>query len=508
MLNTAKIFGDFMILQRQKPIKVWGEGIPGSTVYGAIGFNKENAVKAEGVADGTGKWRLTFPSQKEAVDVTMEITDGEDTCIFSNVCIGEVWLAGGQSNMEYPLHFDEGKESVLNGPMNRNIRFFNYPQVSFDEMEEAYDYSQYGFWRLSTKEDLPYFSAVGYYFAEELSGSADLPIGIVGCNWGGTPACAWMDKDYLTGNKGQIWLDEYYEGIKGVDVEKDKAAFLSDPMNDRSQPLKTEEGLAGKILYPGLTVEEQKSLAELSQDQGILMIGPHHPCRPSGLYEAMLKKVAPYTIRGVIWYQGETDERHSEIYQLVFSQMIQCWRDLWQAELPFFFVQLAPFQEWLGNLGTNFPIVRQQQEMVSKTFSNTWMASSSDAGMKWDIHPKNKKPIGIRLALLAKKHIYGEDILADPPEIKKAMKEDHCITIEFNHGNGLYIKGETLHALHIFNKEGEELKFEQAAVQEDKLKIYGDFNSSVTLEFAWTPYYEVNLYNEEHNPVKPFKVLL
>lgn len=135
-------------------------------------------------------------------------------------------------------------------------------------------------------------------------------------------------------------------------------------------------------------------VADLGEDAPPLMnYGPKSEQNPGALYHHMLKGVAPFSVRGVIWYQGESDDRHPEVYATVFSQMIRCWRDLWGEELPFLFVQLAPFEKWLFTSGREYPLLRQQQELVSKTVPGVWMTTSGDAGMQWDIHPKEKKPI-------------------------------------------------------------------------------------------------------------------
>ena len=510
MLKAAMIFGNHMVLQRQKGIKIWGTGTPGESVTGML-KGKENVV-AQTTVGTDEQWMMIFPPQEAGREIKLTITDGKDTLTYCNISIGEVWVAGGQSNMEYLFQYDAEKESVLEGTMNQDIRFFDYPEVSYESQLEEHDYSRFGIWRTCTKEDLPYFSAVGYYFSENLQRAFDIPIGIVGCNWGGTTACSWMDQEYLKDNEGKAWLDSYEEAVKDQDVEAHKAAFQANPMNDHSNPLQPLNEAMSKFMFPGFTREEQLGfLSMMSGEQGKLMmplIGPCYEKRPGGLYEVMLKKVAPYTTRGILWYQGESDDEKAEIYGVVLGKMIECWRNLWQDQLPFLFVQLAPFGEWLNTNGKHYPELRRQQEIVSKTVPDTWMASSSDVGMEWDIHPKHKKPIGTRLALLARGHVYGEDLLCDPPEFINAKRIPEGIQINFINADGLYQKGDQVNALVITDAEGGELTPVKISVVKDGLLIEGEFPEDTTISYAKTGYYEVNLYNKAENPAKPFEVTI
>lgn len=508
MLKAAMIFGNNLVIQQQKKFKIWGTGVPGKSISGTL--KGKNIKVTEGFIEKDGNWILTFPPMEVERNLELIITDGKETLTYNNICIGEVWLAGGQSNMEYFLQFDAEKESVLSEKMNLDIRFFDYPEVSYEGQLEEHDYSKFGIWRTCTKEDLPYFSAVGYYFAENLNKTLDVPIGIVGCNWGGTPAYTWIDADYLKDNEGKAWLESYEESIKDLNLEEYKANFHADPKNDHSNPFQDE--MMCKMMYPGLSPKEQlaiiQMMSEEQENQLLSKLGPYSEKRPGGLYEVMLKKVSPYTAQGVIWYQGESDSDKPELYGTVFSKLIECWRDLWQDKLPFLFVQLAPFNEWLGLPGNQFPELRKQQEFVSKTLPDTWMVSSSDSGMEYDIHPKHKKPIGTRLALMARGHIYGENIMCDPPEFLNAERIQEGIMINFQYAEGLHLKGGKINALSIVNEAGMELTLSEVSITHNGLLIKGEFPDKVTISFAKTGYYEVNLYNKEDNPAKPFEVTL
>lgn len=548
MLKLPMIFGDGMILQRQKPIRVWGTADPGAAVTVALcplaGQRQAGGQGCTGqpggkectgqpgsrggagrgwpqmgrcMADADGSWSVLLPEQEAASGLALTVRAGEEELVCRDVCIGEVWIAGGQSNMEYFMKFDAGREEELAKPPCDTLRFFDYPEISFEGELDLFDYQDFGVWRKAGPEELDWFSAVGYYFSRQIHGELGVPVGIVGCNWGGSPACAWMDRETLEKGAGRVWLAEYEESTEGISLEDYRAWFLGDPMCENSHPFERDN----RVLAPGFTREEQLAIMQEEAERAAAgggeepafppgYIGPYHPWRPMGLYECMLKKIAPFTARGVIWYQGESDDKHPELYAEVFGDMIACWRRLWQDELPFLFVQLAPFGEWLGCSGEPYPELRRQQERVAAAVPSAWMASNGDAGMEFDIHPKQKRPAGERLALLALGHVYGKDILCDAPVAESAAFTEEGIRIRFRHGEGLHFVGvpsKAGEALRLTDGEtGEELAFAGAEAGEGGLLLRGSFHGckKIQIHFADTPYYEVDLYNRAGIPALPF----
>lgn len=271
------------------------------------------------------------------------------------------------------------------------------------------------------------------------------------------------------------------------------------------------------VMYPGLTEEEQLQMRMSAETQVLqqeenargfeAIVGPCHHWRPSGLYRTMLKKIVPYTVRGVLWYQGCSDDKHAEIYDTVLNILIQNWRDLWKDELPFLIVQLAPFGRWLDCTGDRFPEVRAAQEWVARTKKNVWLCSSSDAGMEIDIHPKRKRPIGERLALLAIGHVYGADILCEAPMLSYIERKNKLLILHFDNFEGLCIKdlnGDNVYrglisALKI-NGEAKEGYIEDNCLY---VEIKEDLKN-ICVDFANEAYYEVNLYNRAGIPAIPF----
>ncbi|EOB3584479.1 sialate O-acetylesterase [Vibrio vulnificus] len=514
MFSVNPLFGDHMILQRQKPIVIWGKGRAGDKV--TVSLQVESPVEKQPLAtqdvivDQSGEWLAELPAQQAATGLVLSVTDGSNELSFQDIGIGEVWVAGGQSNMEYHVHFDANKSEIIQDQKSRQIRFFNVPQISIPEMESQFDYKDFAVWRCCTPQDLPHFSSVAYYFAHDLNLALDIPVGIVGCNWGGTPACAWIEESYLRNTPAQVWLDEYDAKSKGIDFEQDKQLYLNHPNSDTSQPLKAIDGLAGKIMFPGLSEAEQAEMvAEAASSQSPkapISGGPHHPYRPGGLFKNMVSRMTAFKVRGVIWYQGESDSPHCDVYFSTFGKLIQCWREAWGECLPFLFVQLAPFSRWLAIDGEAFPELRQQQQKVADEIPNTWMVSSGDAGMETDIHPKVKKPIGQRLALLAQQHVYNQDILSEAPRFTIVERKSDSICIEFEHADGLYLKGNSVNALLVEDIRGESIPHHSFRIENHSLILEGDFEQAASIKFASTPYYQINLFNHSHIPALPFSV--
>lgn len=492
MLTVPMVFGNGMVLQREKPISVWGTAEPGSRVK--VTLDGEPVFAA---ADEQGRWKTQLPAHPAAEGLTMTLEADGSELVFTDVSVGEVWIAGGQSNMEFYLGYEMHFEEVKNAFSSTKVRFFDVPEAACEEMLKDRAYPNEGFWRSATKADLPYFSAVGFYFARNLQEDLGVPVGIIGCNWGGTPASAWMDPERLTGTAGEVWIREYERATADVDMNQFVETFRRNPANDRTNMLKNR--FNDEIMRVGFSREKQKLAVTVMSPPPF-----YYERRPGGLYETMLLKIVPYSIRGVIWYQGETDgDFHPEAYTEVFSAMIQNWRDLWGENFPFLFTQLAPFEEWLTCFGTNYGIVRECQDTVSRQVPNTWMATTGDVGMQWDIHPKDKQPVGERLAFLARGHVYGESLLCDAPEAVSAVRDGDSVTVTFRHAQGLQIEGAELQAV---SAEGEcSVALTDAEVRQDTLVIHGAGDADV-IALGAAMYYEVNLYNAAHIPAKPFRL--
>ena len=542
MFTLNRLFSDHMMLQQGKPAAVFGTGEPGTTILACL-KDASGKTEAEGAAvvSADSSFIVTIPALPYGLDKSLAVTDGTDLQVISDVAVGEVWLAGGQSNMEYLMNSDAERESekkslkTLPSETLRSIRFFDVPEISFNGAEEVFDFSNYGKWRTLSEEDIVYFSAVSYFFERKLQENLKCPIAVIGCNWGGTPACAWVPEETIREAGAEVWIDEYKEGLKQITdpdatfemFKRTGGSILADP---------AKPGPMDEILFPGFSHKRQLQAMQMMarpEGEAAMVISREHPWRPSGLYDFMLRKVIPYTIRGFIWYQGCSDEKHPDLYDALMRALIGKWREDFGGEtLPFLFVQLAPFLEWLGNGGVNYPAVRKAQQATADALPNVYMASMGDAGMMYDIHPKHKRKPGERLGLLALGHVYGKDVACDAPRAEKMSYEGDTAVISFIHGEGLKLTvpenggltPEEAEKSGFFEADApEKLSPEEnlrslirtvpegdisAEIRDKTLRISLSVEGSAVrpekVEFAEMPYYEINVVNAAGLPVHPF----
>lgn len=505
MIQLPSIFQDNMILQRNKPIRLWGTTDIAQTI--SVYINETLMADTPAV---TQSFCVELPPMEAAenINLTLQGSAG-DTLVLRNVDIGEVWIAGGQSNMEFFLRYDaQGKEAIqkANDP---HLRHYTVAQYAFDG-EENDGFKDDRFWNkwLSSKpENIQTVSAAGHYFAAKLRKELGVPIGIIGCNWGGTTASAWMEESLLENDPElSVYLDDYHKSIQS----QNPSTYIEDDRKQRGFKSRLMDFMNFHIMK-GIPVWLQRLWLPIIVKFPSPLPGARNQNRPGGLYYSMVSKIAGYRCRGVIWYQGESDAHHPDIYAKLFSSMISCWRSTWQEELPFLFVQLAPFGHSFGLRGDVYPVLRQQQEYVSKTVSHTWMASIMDVGMAHDIHPKQKKPVGERLALLALGKVYGKDLLCDAPEFARIEKHEDTVTLFFHHtGAGLFVHENDVNALEAF---ADRLPVSplRITVRGNRLSLTSDtfFSAKeIEIKLAWCAYCQVNLYNSAGLPAKPFAVKL
>ena len=518
MLKLANLFSQGMVLQREKPVKVWGEADARAEVTVLV-----QGVSAKGTADERGTWMVTLPPLHASTAETMTVKTDAETVTVENVAVGEVWVAGGQSNMEFPLRFEKHRDEELN-TRNPNLRFFDVPKQFYPQQMQDFGYDQVGFWREADEDNLPYFSAVGYYFQKELAASLSVPVGIIGCNWGGTQSCAWMKKETVR-RVGPGWIENWDKATAGMDMDQFWADQRVNPQNNQGNPgtdpfnafimpaTPTVEELMGffKAMMAAAGIPDESSGENVAESIAAYQTGVEAKNMPGVLFENMVLKTAPYTVRGVLWYQGESDdvEGLQALYGDMLEGLIGDWRAAWQEpELPFFEVQLPGFKQWsimVTNL--DYATIRRGQEKAAKCLKNVYMTSISDVGEEMDIHPKDKRTVGHRLADMARHYIFGEDILCEAPRPAATDREGNVITVTFEYaGGGLKLEGESVAALQVV-QGSEEIPY-TANVEGSKLvlSLKTDHQKPVELRFAQGAWYRVNLYNSANIPAIPFVV--
>lgn len=506
MLQTAKIFQDGMILQREKEICVWGQSEPETTVTVELQGQKESTIAKE-----NGEWSVWISKLKASEDEVMHISTETEHLQYKDVAVGEVWVAGGQSNMEFWMRYEKHKEEAMKELPKNRLRFYDVPEIAYDGQIEEFDYTSQAVWRKATSEDLEYFSAVGYYFQKSIEEAQNVPVAIIGCNWGGTVSRVWMNSETVK-RVGPAWMKDYEQQIAKLDMDEYWKKQHHNPMNNRGNMFADE--FTEFVLPKTRSAEEMQAFfiqAENSENLQEYLSVMMPQSIPGSLYEHMVKTIAPYGIRGFLWYQGESDDDTPGMnvyYKDMLSGLISDWRRLWKDDtLPFLIVQLPGFEKWMDNNRPNeYPIIRQCQQSVVDTVENTYLCSISDAGEQLDIHPKNKKVVGERLALLARKHVYDEEILADAPRMESVTCEKNVVTITWaNAGEGIKVKGDVIECLHVF--AGEEEKAYTFAIEGNKLilNVEQAEEEPLQVKFARTSWYQVNLYNSAGIPAIPFE---
>ncbi len=385
-IKLATVFADSMVLQRGIPINIWGTAVKNEKIKIIL-----NAKTYQGQANKEGAWLITLPAQnvatKQSIEVVGENTIGHNTITLNNIAFGDVWLASGQSNMEFRL-----KEALAKFPQEDKLK--QYPDIRQFSVTRNYYFKkpladiQEGHWQIANKETVGDFSAVAWFFAKELYKRYQVPIGIIHSSVGATPIDSWMS----------------YESLKNYPETQAFAYKLGDDefIKELLQEYRQER-----------SEWREKNMAT-EKLPFLLMHRTSLDFKPVGLYNAMIAPLANMTFSGVIWYQGESNEFNSQSYFDQFSTLINQWRALFeQPQLPFLFVQLANFK-----MPDDMPAestwaeIRAAQTQVLNSVENTAMALAIDVGERHNIHPLDKK-IGQKELLLEPKIILAFEILVE-----------------------------------------------------------------------------------------------
>ncbi|MEM0925414.1 MAG: sialate O-acetylesterase [Planctomycetota bacterium] len=405
-IRTSAIFGRSMVLQREKPIHVWGWANTNADV--TIKIANQSVT---GKCDSDGRFDLQLESMKAGGPHVLKIESGSDVKTFDDVLIGEVWVCSGQSNMQWSVAQanDPDLESLsANFPQ---IRLINVPQVGTQEPQDSFD----GQWKPCSPETVRDFSAVGYFFGRQLHQTLDVPIGLIDNAWGGSAAEAWLNRDVL---RESVKFDDLLASWRDREATYDHEAAMA-KFRER------------------LTAWQKNKKGQRPRQPRNVLVGQH---RPANLYNGVLHPIIGYTIRGTVWYQGETNSGRAYQYRELFPLMISHWRDEWQqGDFPFYWVQLADFRDEVDTpTGSTWAELREAQTMTLDALPNTGEAVILNLGESGDIHPKNKQDVGKRLARWALAKDNGYDIAHQSPRYESMKIENGKVVLTFKHvGGGL-----------------------------------------------------------------------
>lgn len=501
-IHCASVFSDHCVLQRGKEIRVWGCAPHGTKVKVTL-----NDKTAETVAQGHD-WEVTLSAMEAGGPYVMEVTsDGKVYQKFEDVMIGEVWLAGGQSNMEYMLKQDADGAAAMERMADSKVRYYQVQQVPYQD-DYFYRVEQENHWMLADDEEKDTWSAVGYYFAERLAKDLDVTVGVIGCNWGGTSACAWQDKESILRHEDtKIYWEEYEELLKcqnPEEYEKERIEYYNyqadwQPRMDAfyaSHPTATwEEALAavGECKWPG-------------------PMGPKHEFRPSGLYECMLQRVVPYTLGGVIYYQGESDDHRPGAYYHLLGSMIKTWRrDFREAKLPFLCVQL-PIHHYEGDtVPDKWCEIREAQMRLHQEGAVTGIAVALECGEYNNIHPVHKYEVARRLAIQALYHVFRIGLEKDVygPVYSEFEVDGSELILRFDYAEqGFLVQGDEITNFEIAGAD-EKFVSAKAVIRGNAIVLSsGEVRIPAAARYMWVDYAKVTLFGANGLPVAPFRTNL
>ncbi len=485
-LSLARVFQDHMVLQRDSPIRVWGRAPPRERVHVQLG-----ELSRSSVANDRGDWRVQFPALA-ASDTPRRLVarTNSDAVVIRDVLVGEVWLCAGQSNMEWPLSQSNSGPASLSQPLSPRIRLVDLrgaarggsgvysPETIAQLKPKAF---ARGAWRVSSPPAARGFSAVGFYFGRAIERELDVPVGLIDVSIGGTPIESWI-------RRSAIAADPELRALVDGD-------WLENELLDVWCRNRARQNL-GRAMTAG---------EEIPGDA----LGPNHSFKPGFMWSASVEPLVPFNVRGVLWYQGESNaESVAQVarYGRLFELLVGDWRARWdRKDLPFAFVQLPALRR------PHWPLFREEQRRVLDRVPGTGMVVTMDIGAPSNVHPTLKKPVGDRLARWALATVYGRvNADANGPLITSARRSGRRVILRFHQATSGLDTADARPPRH-FELAGEDGEFRAAAARIDGDAVIvtaDDVAIPKTVRYAWTPYPEppVNFVNGDRLPASPFSV--
>lgn len=468
-LQLAPVYSDRMVLQRDKPLRIQGIANAGEPVTLTIGNQKK-----ETVTGADGKWTILLDPLSTGQSYTMKVASPSRELRYEEILAGEVWLCSGQSNMAFEVRESvkaEVEEVLTYAAKEPMIRFYDmkplwqtnaveWDKGVMDSLNTLHYFKETS-WQSCNATNAAGFSAIAFAFARMLTDSLRVPVGLIVNAVGGSPTEAWIDRKSLEFHFPDILTDW--------------------TKNDFIQPWVRERAM--------LNIRQ-------STDKG-----QRHPYEPVYLFESGIQPLQHYSVRGILWYQGESNAHNVEAHEKLFPLLVKSWRRYWSEELPFYYVQLS------GINRPSWPWFRDSQRRMMKDLPAMGMAVSSDRGDSLDVHPRYKKDIGERLARWALADTYNRQIIPSGPLVEKAVRDGDTVKVYFTYNKGLTTSDkEAIRTFEVAETDG--LYYPaQAVVENDILIIRSDsIEHPRYVRYGWQPYTKANLINKEGLPASTFQI--
>jgi len=476
-VTLPALLADHMVVQRGLPVHVWGMAAPHEAV--AVTFRSETK---SATADDDGRWSVYLSPGEAGGPIQLSIK-ATNTIVLSDILVGDVWVASGQSNMEFPMTGLVNPQAEIAAAQCPKIRLFLVKHKPADYPLENVESKG---WTACTPETVADSSAVAYFFARNLQQKLGVPIGLVESFWGGTAAESWTSLHSLSADASLMPVF----AARAKTLDRESTTVLRLQQEER---------------------EFQQAVAQAKEEGKPLPWRPWHPdfaaWAPAALYNGMIAPLTPFAIRGVIWYQGEANASPDRafLYAHLFQTMIRDWRDAWgEGDFPFLFVQIA---NWNTEPGELWPEVRNAQRQAL-ALKNTGMAVTIDIGDPVDIHPKNKQDVGLRLALAARAITYGEKVEWSGPLYHQITQEEHALRVWFDHAGRLVAKGAEGSAVTGFEIAGVDGEYSAAEARIDGTSVVVSSPTvliPVSVRYGWAANPNCNLFNKDGLPASPFQ---
>lgn len=465
-LQMSPLYTDYMVLQRRVPLAIHGTANAGDRVTVILGGQTDSAV-----ADNRGRWAVTLEPMEAATDLTLTIAAGGEKRLYRHVAVGEVWLCSGQSNMAFMLCQADTYQRDIAHAADPQLRLYDmkgrwetndvaWPASCLDSVNHLQYYRPTS-WQAATADNARWFSAVGYYFGRMLRDSLRVPVGLI-CNAvGGAPVEAWVDRNSL---------------------ETRFPAILRDWQNN--------DFIQGWV----------RGRAAMNLTHDSIRTG-RHPYEPCYLYESGIRPLQRYPIKGVIWYQGESNAHNKDAHASLFGLLVDGWRHNWgNPTMPFYFVQLSSLNR------PSWPWFRYSQLQLMQCIAHTGMAVSSDCGDSLDVHPTRKQPVGERLARWALNKTYGKAVTPSGPIYKDVSRVGNSLVVRFDYADGLSTAdGKAPSTFEIAEEEGLYHPAKAVIAGCTVVLTSPEVKHPCLVRYGWQPFTRANLVNGASLPASTFR---
>lgn len=468
-LSLDKVFGSGMVLQRSKELLLTGRGASFEEVTLSFGSNR---LKSK--VDSLGNWRISIPEQKAGGPYLFSISSGHDIIHLDSVYFGDVYFSSGQSNMAFELKLDTHQFNALrNKKWPAHIRYFKNKnlvqtnKVSWDSvvLERINNLEFFnGSWTGLNTGEIKNYSAISVAFLNNLSETyPDLPIGLVEMAVGGSNTESWIDRKALEQNPiTAMYIHNWLT-----------SDFIQDFCRTRA------------------TLNLKKSTVKNAR----------HPYQPAYNYESGIYTWKDYVFKGVLWYQGESNAHNVELHEMLFPLMVESWRKTWSnKELPFYFVQLSSINR------PSWPKFRNSQRLLADKLNHTYIVPSYDVGDPTDVHPTNKLPVGLRLSQSVRASLYGENRELMSPKLLKHSRGNYCITLNFENVTQFNSADKPI-GFEWVSATGQVVKPNRIEINGSTISVfYTEEINPIALRYAYSPFTDANIYNENLIPIPTFKI--